>query len=272
MEYALYPGCIVLYQMQEYERSTRAVFGRLGIGLYDIEKACCCGALLEDATDEWLALPAYNMALVEKSAREKKIPPKMLTLCGACTSAMRHAKSALSDEKVRARFDRRLARIGLEYRGEVEVMHVLELLYYNRSKLKNEITQKLHARCAVSHPCQVFYGKGKSRYEPEIMRTLVEQSGAHSIEYSASGDCCGSTLLMLDEKFALQAGRRKMRSAREAHADIVVDACGNCHLLFDRYSSEIGALPTVFITQLLGASLGLSAKSLGLRRAVYEAL
>jgi len=271
MKYALYPGCIVLYQMHEYEESARSLLACLGLEIKDIEDMCCCGSLLEDATEKWVALPAYNMAKVESDMNEDT---KMLTLCGACTNAFRRARTILIDSKIRKKVNNRLMNLGLEYKGKISILHILELLYENRKRIEEMRKRELKLKCAISYPCQVFHGgrDGSSIYSYKIMKELVEITGAKVVDYECEEDCCGSSLLMQDEKMAFKIGKEKMSSARKGGADIMVDACGNCHLLFDRYGKEIEGIPTFFITQIIGVSVGLDAKLLGLKRKEYEML
>jgi heterodisulfide reductase subunit B len=267
MRYALYPGCIVLYQMHEYERSARHLLTCLGLEIQDIEGMCCCGSLLEDVTSSWVALSAYNMAKIESINEDMKI----LTLCGACTNAFSRARFLLLDRELREKINKRLSAFGLEYNGKIETLHILELLYENRKKIEDMRKRELRVRCAVSYPCQVFHGEYGSVYSYKIMKELLEITGA-KVVYDFEKECCGSSLLLQDENMAFEIGKRKMDSARKRGADIMVDACGNCHLLFNRYGKEIEAIPTFLITQIIGVSVGLDAKQLGLKRKEYEML
>jgi heterodisulfide reductase subunit B len=168
----------------------------------------------------------------------------------------------------------RLAQVGLSLGSLPEVHHLLQVLDENHDLLASRIERRLSARVAVTYPCQVFRPESAAGFddpeEPQVMRRLVALTGAEVIGYEAEYDCCGSTLLMSDRTLALEVGKHKLLSASEA--DVMVDACGNCHLLLDRHGAAIalgnGArrMPIMFISQILGLAVGLEPTILGVRK------
>lgn len=271
MRYALYPGCLVLQRMQAYEASTRALLQALGIPVLNLtEWACCGGTVVESFREDWFVLSAYNLALAARQGVD------LLTLCGSCTASLRRTRRFLeTDEEARVLAKERLAQVGMSPERLPKVKHLLQVLDENRDLLKSHVRRRLSARVAVTYPCQVFRPADVANFDdsvrPQVMRRLVEMTGAEVIGYEAEYDCCGSTLLMADQALALEAGRHKLLSAQEA--DVMVDACGNCHLLLERHRAVIvgedteSRLPLVFISQILGAACGLDPMSLGIKEA-----
>ena len=269
MPYALYPGCLILQRMQAYEASARLVLEAIGLPIASLEGAACCGApVVESFTEDWLALAAYNLAL---AARDRV---DILTLCGSCTNTLRRARQAIrSDAGERARMAERLEPLGLALEPLPDVHHLLQVLIDHRAQLAAKIVRPLHGRVAATYPCQVFRPGDVAQFDdplrPQSLRELAALAGVEVIRYDAEYECCGSTLLMVDESLALEVGRRKLASAQEA--DVIVDACGNCQLILERHASALiqgdRALrrPTLFISQLLGLALGLSPQALGVR-------
>ena len=269
MRYALYPGCLILQRMQAYEASTRALLGVLGLPVVNLaEWVCCGGPVVESFREDWFVLSAYNLALASHQ------DANVLTLCGSCTASLRRARRLLTaDGRARQQAERRLAAAGLALNGLPEVHHLLQVLDEHRDLLASHILRWVPARVAVTYPCQVFRPAEDAAFDdpekPQVMRRLVELVGAEVIAYEAEYECCGSTLLMSDQELALEAGRHKIRSARQA--DVMVDACGNCHLLLERHSAAIAEgdssfrIPLVFVSQLLGLAVGLEPKVLGMK-------
>jgi succinate dehydrogenase / fumarate reductase cytochrome b subunit len=136
---------------------------------------------------------------------------------------------------------------------------------------------------AVTHPCQAFRPGEIALFDdplqPQAMSRIVELTGAQLVHYDAEFDCCGSTLLLADEGLGLEAGRRKLASAGQA--DVLVDACGNCQLLLERFRGSLGKtytnskLVVLTLPQLLGLAMGIDAADLGIspasQRAIAEA-
>jgi heterodisulfide reductase subunit B len=79
-----------------------------------------------------------------------------------------------------------------------------------------------------------------------------------------------------DEKLGLEAGRRKLGSAHAA--DVLVDACGNCQLLLERFqgllrqSGETERKAVLTLPQLLGLAMGIEADDLGIAPATARQL
>ncbi len=268
MNYALYPGCLILQRMQAYEESARAVFRALGIPVENLlEWSCCGGLVVESFREDWFVLSAYNLAL----AASQNV--NLLTLCGGCTSALRRARHLLeTDEQARKRAKKRLARIGLTLEYIPEVHHILQVLDEHRPLIAENVINRLEIRATVTSPCQVFRPPEIAQFgdplRPKVMRRLVELTGAEVIAYDGEYDCCGSSLLIADRELAFELGRRKHLGAQEA--DVIVDACGNCHMLLERHAAAIAqgdrssVKPVLFVTQVLGLALGLPRATLSI--------
>lgn len=276
MRYALYPGCLVLQRMQAYEASAYALLTALDVEVEFLpEWVCCGGTIVESFREDWFILPAYNLALAARLGVD------LLTLCGNCTASLRRTRLLLeNDNEARTLAQERLTRVGLTLEHLPETYHLLQVLDERRSQIAERIQRRLVAKVAVTYPCQVFRPVEAAAFDdplrPQVMRRLVELTGAEVIAYEAEYDCCGSTLLSIDQALALEVGRRKLLSAQEA--DVIVDACGNCHLLLDRYGAAIAGgeralrKPVLFISQLLGLALGLDPEKLAIKERVVEQL
>jgi heterodisulfide reductase subunit B len=271
---ALFPGCLVLQRMPQYEKAAGRVLREVAVQVENIPQAACCGAPLESLDDRWLFFAAYNLSLAARMGRD------MVTLCGNCTSTFLRAGAALENTALRLEVNRTLEGMGLSYEGEVEVRHLVQVLVEHLDELRQKVSRELPIKVAVTHPCQVLRPSGLARFDdplqPQAMRRIVEAMGAEVVDYDAEQDCCGSTLYLADEKLGLEAGRRKLESA--GLADVLVDACGNCHLLLERFhgllrkSSGQGKLAVLTLPQLLGLAMGIDADELGIGPATAEAL
>lgn len=82
MKVSYYPGCALHGTALEYDESTRAISGLLGVELCELPDWNCCGASSAHVTDESLALSlvARNLAIAQKQGMDVVVP------CAACYS------------------------------------------------------------------------------------------------------------------------------------------------------------------------------------------
>jgi heterodisulfide reductase subunit B len=273
----LFPGCLVLQRMPQYEKATKEVLGAIGIQVENIPRAACCGAPLESFTDRWLHFAAYNLSLTQRMGLD------VVTLCGNCANTLLRANVALENPSPRREVNAVLSRLGLRYDGNTNIQHLVQLLSERLDELRARMTRRLPLRVAVTHPCQAFRPHEVACFddplEPQAMRQLVALTGAEVVDYVAEHDCCGSTLYLADQELGLEAGRHKLASAEGA--DVLVDACGNCQLLLERFrglltdSHERSRLVVLTLPQLLGLAMGIDVADLGISaasgRAIVEA-
>ena len=263
---ALFPGCLVLQRMPQYELATKRVLERIDVQVETIDYAACCGAPLESFTDRWLHLAAYNLALAERMGRD------VVTLCGNCANTLSRAKASMEDPDLRAEVNETLERLGLSFRGVAKVSHLIRLLSEHVEELRERMTRRLSLRVAVTQPCQAIRPSEVMGFDgpalPEPMRLLVEATGAEVLRYQAEDDCCGATLYLADQELGLEAGRSKLASA--SMADVLVGACGNCQLLLERFQGLLvqdgtaERMVVLTLPQLLGLAMGIDADDLGI--------
>jgi heterodisulfide reductase subunit B len=70
---------------------------------------------------------------------------------------------------------------------------------------------------------------------------------------------------------ALAMVRDLLRSATQAHADVIATACPLCQLNLECYQGDVNrefgteyAIPVLYFTQLMGLAMGISQKKLGI--------
>src|SRR5512144_2581200 len=98
VNYAYFPGCSMEASGRSYEESMLAVFGRLGVGLTEIEDWNCCGATAFPSVDavKSLALSARNLALAERH-QPGDAPVDVLAPCAGCYRALLKTERELAD-------------------------------------------------------------------------------------------------------------------------------------------------------------------------------
>jgi heterodisulfide reductase subunit B2 len=273
MKYALFLGCNIPARVVQYEKSVRAVFDLLDVGLVDIKEFACCGypARNLDRT-AFLLSAAHNMALAEQAGLD------LLVLCKCGFGTFKEAQHQLSQEpEMLEKINGKLAGEGLRYKGTGSVKHLLSVLYHDvgLETLKGKVRRAFKdLPVAVHYGCHALRPSAITQFDdpvaPVIFDRLVETTGAASVEWSARLDCCGAPLTGINDSLSKNLTGRKLTSARESGAGFLCTSCPFCQIQFDtvqeHMESENGRspVPSILYSQLLGLSMGLGGDEVGL--------
>jgi len=268
---AYYPGCSLHSVSSEFDISTRAVFSELEIELVEPRGWTCCGSTPAHSTDHLLAmrLSLNNLALIEREGFSQVVAP-----CASCFSRF---KSALWDMRQEPQLKERLDQErGYDFRGSVEVKHILQLLGEWRDEISGRVKMPLgelkvvsYYGCLLTRPPQVT--EAQEPEYPMVMDHLVEGLGATSLDWSYKTDCCGAALSLSKTELALELSAKILRDAKAVGADLVAVACPLCHTNLDSRQGQMGLefqMPILYITQLVG--LGMGNKRLGLEKHLVD--
>jgi len=130
-------------------------------------------------------------------------------------------------------------------------------------------------KVAAHYGCHILRPRDVVRFDhsttPTKFKTLVEVTGGMSVDWSLRLQCCGDPLRDKNEPLSWELLEKKMESARKAEADVLCVACPHCQMQFTRRPEGLTQekdsnlfLPSLLYPQLLGLSLGLDEKVLGL--------
>lgn len=274
MEFALFLGCTIPARLNQYESSSRAVLEKLGVGLVDIREFNCCGYPLRNIDFKVFILSsARNLALAEKKNLN------VMTLCKCCYGSLKKADYLLKENaSLRKEVNATLEKEGLTYEGRIEVKHLLSVLHKDIGieAIKGKIAMTFkglkiatHYGCHALRPSQVV--GFDDPVAPTLFDQLVEATGAESIEWAMKLECCGAPLWGVNDKLSMDLTLKKLTDGKKSGADYVCAACPYCHIQFDKVQKMILSqrnvnhpLPSILYTQLLGMSMGVEKKSLGL--------
>lgn len=273
--FAIFLGCNIPVRLEQYETSSRAVLGQLGVKLVDIPEFNCCGYPLRNIDRNAFVLSsARNLALAER----QNLDLLCLCQCGYGTFCM--ADHLLKTENaLRDSVNRILSKEGLEYTGKIWIKHLLSVLFHDvgPEALEQHITRKFkNLKIAAHYGCHALRPSNITQFDnpvaPVIFDRLIEITGAESIDYPAKLDCCGAPLLGTHNRLSLDFAEKKLVDAEKAGAQYLASACPFCQIQFDTVPRRIGfergpdypPLSSVLYPQLLGLSMGLDEKILGL--------
>ncbi|MEM2352005.1 MAG: heterodisulfide reductase-related iron-sulfur binding cluster, partial [Thermoproteota archaeon] len=149
VKYVLFLGCQIPMRLPNIEVATRKVFKRLNIEAVDLLGYSCCPEPVisrlvnEDAA---LIISARNLTLAEE------LDLDMMILCNGCYETLAEANEILKhDAEKRSKVNEVIRKYGKEYKGKIDVKHVIEVLHEDvgLAKIKGSVIKPLNIRVAL---------------------------------------------------------------------------------------------------------------------------
>lgn len=280
-KFAYFPGCAAEATVREADEATQAIARKLEIGLVHFPGMSCCGAgvLHEERPNLSAAINARNFAIAEREGLD------ILTICNTCLLTMQKSKMELDrNEALKNRVNESLAKFGLEYKGTQKITHLLWVLIddFGVEELAKRITRRLTGLkiasfygCHILRPQEVLgFEEGR---DPTSLERVIEATGATAVKYDERTSCCGFHVMLVKKEATVNMVTDCLVGASGTGADLVVTPCTLCQLTLDSYQymadGKTGRklkLPIIHLPQLIGLSLGLTLKELGLNKHIVK--
>jgi heterodisulfide reductase subunit B len=142
---------------------------------------------------------------------------------------------------------------------------------YGSVKPLGELTVAAHYGCHALRPSNIVHFDDP--LAPSIFEDLIAATGAKTVDWPRRLDCCGNPLWGKNNAISLSLMRTKVMDASESGADCICTACTYCQLQFDQIQGSQasaqnipGTMPAILYSQLLGISMGLPERLLGIKR------
>ncbi|MBN1979161.1 MAG: CoB--CoM heterodisulfide reductase iron-sulfur subunit B family protein [Anaerolineae bacterium] len=266
-----FPGCTLSTKAVGFDVAGRAAAEALGFELVELSQWNCCGATFPLAVDNELALVGPTRILLQ-AQREST---RLATLCSICYNVLRRTAGFLREN------EEKRERINLfveeAYRGEVRVLHLLEILRdeLGFEALSERIASPLEGlRCAPYYGCLLLRPQSEIGLddpdEPTILHDLLASLGCEVVDFPYKTECCGSYLTVSAAAAAEELAYAILRSAQQEGAEMVATSCPLCQFNLDYRQAEMDRkhpdftpLPVLYFTQLLGIALGLDSTDYG---------
>jgi heterodisulfide reductase subunit B len=275
MKFAFFKGCKIPYYLNQYETSTRAVLKKFGVKLVDLDFNCCGYPNRDIDFESFVLSSARNMALAEKKGLH------IMTPCKCCFGSLKHADYFLRENKtLRRDINRELEKEGLSWTGGGGIKHLLTVLSDDIGlqsisktivKPQTDLVVAAHYGCHALRPSNVVHFDDP--LSPSIFEDLIAATGAQTADWPRRLDCCGNPLWGKNNAISLALMRTKTRDAHESGAACICTACTYCQIQFDEIQGsqkkqvdKLPLVPAILYSQLLGLSMGLSERVLGIRQ------
>jgi heterodisulfide reductase subunit B len=267
-------GCMIPLKYPQMELSVRKTADALGVELVDLDEFTCCpDPIYFKARDkvQWLTMAARNLCVAEEKGLD------IITMCSGCTSTLQEARFLLAeDEALKDQVNERLSRVNREYKGKVNVKHIVAMFRDDvgservaksvKRPLKN-LKVAIHYGCHLLKPSQIMH-MDDADY-PNLLENLVQALGATPLTHSEKLLCCGKGCL--DDTMPLKMTYEIFASMEEVGADVMGLICPTCFNSFDlgqmtiaRKMDRVFDMPVIYYCQLLGLAQGLSPEDVGL--------
>lgn len=275
MKYSLFIGCQIPARVPQYEMSARAVLKELNVGLVDERQFNCCGYPMRNSDPKAFLLSSVrNIALAERKGLD------LLVMCKCCFGSLKKAEAFMGNEgNLQEEIREILTKEGLSYKGNVKINHFLSVLYHviGLDTLKSKVMKPYKdLKIATHYGCHALRPSDITQFDdpvsPSIFDRLVEVTGSRSIDWSRKLECCGSHAMGTNDDLSMSLTKKKLDNSIESGAAFLASACPYCQIQFDTVqemilteNTERKEIGSILYPQLLGVSMGIDDKKLGLK-------
>ena len=270
MSLAYYPGCTLKTRARNLEEPAVASMEALGLKLDEVPRWNCCGAVYSLADDDLIhqVAPVRNLIRVKKQGKNE-----LVTLCAFCLNTLKRANLLMRQDVAKRDTLNAFIDEGINYSGEVKVVHLLEVL---RDKVGwAALSQKVklplrglkaapYYGCTLLRPREIAIDNVE---DPAILRDFLKALGASPVDFPESTRCCGSYQVVSSPGAIAEYARPILNSALSHGAEALVLTCPLCDYNVARGQKELAEkqsgfreMPLLYFTQLLALALGLGPR------------
>jgi heterodisulfide reductase subunit B len=274
MKYIPFFGCMMTTKYPWFEASVRRTMATVGVELVDVDGFTCCpDPIYYQAAEkiDWYTVAARNISLAEESGHD------IITTCSGCTATLSETNLALKeDPALRNRVNKRLKKVGREYKGTVNVRHAVTVLRddFGLDRVAATVKRPLEGlKVAVHYGCHLLKPSRVMRVDdpnhPTILDKLLQTIGAEPISHEKTLLCCGRACMTheIPERMVIDI----LETIKKHDADCMGLICPTCFDEFDLGQIVLGKkykksleVPIVYYFQLLGLAQGLEPTEVGL--------
>ena len=281
MRYLYYPGCSAEATGKAYDISTRAMMGKLGVELAELDDWNCCGATSYFSVRELdsFAVAARNLAIAQKQGDED-----LCVICNACYTTLAKTNRYMAEStEVHEAVNGALGAVDRAYDGTKAVRHIMDIHVNDVGvdAIGEKVTRRLTGiKVAPYYGCQ--YSRPMGDFDdpefPTTMDRLFEALGAEVItDFSGKAKCCGGMMMLTKEEGALRLCHELLKGAQDGGADVIVCACPLCEMNVEGYQPRVNKafgtnfdIPVMYFTQLVGLALGADPKQLAIDKQIVS--
>ena len=267
MKLSYYPGCTLKNHARNFEDSTLYAMDRLGVEAVELERWNCCGTVYSLSADDLMRQVAPIRNLIRAKEAETS---QLVTACSMCFNTLKRANNrARANEEDLASMNAFMYDEPVDYEGDVDVLHLLELLrdQVGFDALREKVVKPLEGlRVACYYGCLLVRPKEAAiddAENPTVLENLVEALGGEPVDFSHKTECCGAYQTVDRPEIVADKTYQILGAAQERGADLVVVSCPLCAFNLDqrqettlKIHSDFHPMPVVYFSQLMAIALG----------------
>ena len=264
MKILYYPGCTLKTNAKDFEIAAIESFKKIGVELKEMERWNCCGTVYSLATDNLM----YHLAAIRNLIRvQEKGEKKVTTLCSVCYNTLKQANYMVRREEDKLQKINAFMDEEEDYKGEVEIIHPLEILNERISEIKEKVKKPLNMKIAAYYGCLLLRPKEiaiDNFEQPSIMENLIEALGGTAVDFPYKNECCGSYNVIDKEDVIVERTYKIISSAKKRGADAIITSCPLCYFnLSDMQEKvkkkypEFSSLPIYYFSELMTMAFGI---------------
>ncbi len=272
MRFGYYPGCSQTGTAKEYDISLRKVIGKLGVSFDELDDWSCCGATSAHVTNHKLAnaLAMRNIALAGMQGIDNMVAP-----CAACYNRLVLSQyETMHHPEIKAETEELLS---AKLTQDIRVMNVLELfmkiglekIIENRKHELSDLNVACYYGCLLVRPAEIT--KFDDAEQPVSMEKIVGATGAKTVDWNYRVECCGAAHSIARRDIVIDLSKKIIDDAVDNGANVMVVACPMCHTNLDMRQRAMKRVypghkefPVLYLSELIGLSLGMNEKELGI--------
>ncbi len=274
MKYVPFFGCMMTTKYPHFEAAVRKTVAKVGMELVDIDGFTCCpDPIYFQARDkiEWYTVAARNISLAEDTGLD------IITTCSGCTATLSETNIHLKESpELKAEVNRRLKKIGREFKGKINVRHAVTVLRddFGIDRVAETVVNPMKGlRVGVHYGCHLLKPSHIMRVDdpdhPTILENLIKAIGAEPVHHEKMLLCCGRACMndSIPDAMVIDI----IEAIKKSKADCMGLICPTCFDEFDmgqiirgrKYKKKLD-MPVVYYFQLLALAQGFTPEEVGL--------
>ncbi|MEO0101752.1 MAG: CoB--CoM heterodisulfide reductase iron-sulfur subunit B family protein [candidate division WOR-3 bacterium] len=249
-EFPYYPGCTLYTKAKALDLSLRLISEKLGFRLKELTTWNCCGAIYNEVENDITAhiAPLRNLIQAKKEGGDK-----LVTTCAACYNVLKRSQSFVfleNNPEIKKRVSAYLEDEIGDYKGDIEILHYLELLKQEigferlkNGKKLNGLKVGCYYGCLLIRPPKVL------KFPLGIMEELFSLLGAEIVESPFREYCCGGYTLLISKEGTRECVAKILNSFSDA--EVIITSCPLCLYNLDKFQDGPNR-PILYFSQLLG--------------------
>lgn len=255
------------------ESAATAALLELGVELTEVSDWNCCGVVYPLAEDDLIGrlAPVRNLIRVREQGGDA-----LVTLCAMCYNTLSQANLMMRRDAEKRDKINRFMDEEPDYRGEVEVLHLLNFLdrEVGWEAIAAHVKRPLEGLriapyygCLLTRPRETAIEPGR---DFGLLTRLLVSLGADVEFFEAADRCCSAYQSVADSETGMEATAAIIDAARRIDADALALVCPLCEFNLTYHQRKLVAvdrlrspLPVVYFTQLMAYSFGLCTEANG---------